>query len=187
MPKRIKISKEMILDAAFTITREKGIDAVSNREIAKKLNSSIRPIYYQFSSSTELNNELINMIDKYFYRYILDGLNDDLPKYKQVGLNYIKFAQEEKNFFKVLFMSKHYYNDNKFMVENENFKSISDLIKQSVKITDDSIKDFHNSMWIYTHGLACICASGTIVYSLDDIKRLLTNGFDAFVSLYNKK
>ena len=38
MPTKIKITKEMIVDAAFEITREKGIDEVSNREIAKKLN-----------------------------------------------------------------------------------------------------------------------------------------------------
>ena len=41
----------MILDTAFSIAREEGIDNVSNRLIAKRLNSSIRPIYYQFKNS----------------------------------------------------------------------------------------------------------------------------------------
>ena len=40
MPKNIRISKDNILNTALEIVREKGIDAVSNREIAKKLNCS---------------------------------------------------------------------------------------------------------------------------------------------------
>ena len=55
MPTKIKITKEMILDAAFEIAKEEGIEVVSNRTIAKRLNSSIRPIYYQFENSKELN------------------------------------------------------------------------------------------------------------------------------------
>ena len=47
MPKQVKISKDDILKAALEIVRNDGIERVSNREIAKKLNCSIRPIYYQ--------------------------------------------------------------------------------------------------------------------------------------------
>ena len=92
-----------ILNAGFDITRKYGINKVSNRELAKYLNCSIRPIYYQFKNSDELFNELCKKIHDYFYSYILNNLNDKIPKYKQVGLNYIKFAREEKNFYQVLF------------------------------------------------------------------------------------
>ena len=60
MPKSVVITKERILDTAFLLARKKGMSGVSNREIAKKLNSSIRPIYYQFKNSLELNKELID-------------------------------------------------------------------------------------------------------------------------------
>ena len=53
MPTQIKISKEMILDAAFSIVREYGIEKLSNRELANKLKCSIRPIYYQFKNVEE--------------------------------------------------------------------------------------------------------------------------------------
>ena len=45
MPKPTKITKELILEKAFEIAKTQGIEKVINREIAKKLNSSIRPIY----------------------------------------------------------------------------------------------------------------------------------------------
>ena len=59
LPKTLKITKEMILDTAFDIAKEEGMNQVSNREIAKRLNSSIRPIYYQFSNTEELKKELL--------------------------------------------------------------------------------------------------------------------------------
>ena len=70
MSKPVTITKEKILDAAFEITRIEGIKSLSNRAIAKKLNSSIRPIYYQFKNSEELKNELYKKIEEYFYAYI---------------------------------------------------------------------------------------------------------------------
>ena len=106
LSKQIKISKEKILQAAFDIAKEKGIEYVSNREIAKYLSSSIRPIYYQFKNSGELISQLYKKIEKYFCDYITNNLNDTIPKYKQTGINYIKFAKNEKSLFKVLFMSK---------------------------------------------------------------------------------
>ena len=57
MPTQIKISKEMILDSAFSIVREYGIEKLSNREIAKQLKCSIRPIYYQFANVKQLQKE----------------------------------------------------------------------------------------------------------------------------------
>ena len=51
----MKITKEKILETALEIAKEKGLEGVSNREIAKRMNSSIRPIYYQFKNVFELN------------------------------------------------------------------------------------------------------------------------------------
>ena len=70
MPRNVIISKENILNAGFDITRKYGINKVSNRELAKYLNCSIRPIYYQFKNSEELKKELINKIEHYFFDYI---------------------------------------------------------------------------------------------------------------------
>lgn len=67
MSKSVKMTKGMILDNAFDIVRMCGIGKVSNRELAKYLNSSIRPIYYQFENVEELNKELYEKIESFFY------------------------------------------------------------------------------------------------------------------------
>ena len=57
MPTKIKISKDMILDAAFEIVRKDGMEKLSNRELANKLKCSIRPIYHQFENVEQMQKE----------------------------------------------------------------------------------------------------------------------------------
>ena len=183
MPKNIKITKEMILNAAFEITKKDGILKVSNREIAKKLNCSIRPIYYQFKNSDELFNSLYNMIYEYFYKFILANLNDKFPKYKQVGLNYIKFAREEKNFYQVLFLNKNCNLDTFNGNNDSNFNKVKDFIKISTNLSNEDINDFHFKMWTFCHGLATLLANDKIYLTDEQIKILISMEFQALMLL----
>lgn len=184
MSKSVTITKEMILGAAFDIAREKGLDGISNRELAKKLNCSIRPIYYQFENVEELYKELYNEIEKYFYKFLMDNMNDEMPKYKQVGINYIKFAKEEKELFKILFMSEIDLGLDDFINKDmEDFKELSKLIKISTNLNDEDIESFHIKMWIFSHGLATLVASSTINLSDEQLKQLLSLEFQALMLL----
>ena len=184
MSKNVTITKEMILASAFDIVREKGLEVISNRELAKKLNCSIRPIYYQFQNVEELYNELYVEIEKYFYKFLMDNMNDDMPKYKQVGINYIKFAKEEKEFFKILFMSEVDLGLNDFIAKDmEDFKELSKLIKISTNLNDEDIESFHIKMWIFSHGLATLVASSTLNISDKQLKQLLSLEFQALMLL----
>lgn len=184
MSKNVTITKEMILVSAFDIVREKGLEGISNRELAKKLNCSIRPIYYQFQNVEELYNELYVEIEKYFYKFLMDNMNDDMPKYKQVGINYIKFAKEEKEFFKILFMSEVDLGLNNFIAKDmEDFKELSKLIKISTNLNDEDIESFHIKMWIFSHGLATLVASSTLNISDKQLKQLLSLEFQALMLL----
>ncbi len=184
MSKSVTITKKMILGAAFDIAREKGLDGISNRELAKKLNCSIRPIYYQFENVEELYKELYNEIEKYFYKFLMDNMNDEMPKYKQVGINYIKFAKEEKELFKILFMSEIDLGLDDFINKDmEDFKELSKLIKISTNLNDEDIESFHIKMWIFSHGLATLVASSTINLSDEQLKQLLSLEFQALMLL----
>ena len=183
MSKPTKITKEIILEKALEIIRTQGIEKVSNREIAKKLNSSIRPIYYQFKNSEELYNELLMKMETYFYSFLLDNEIEDIPKYKQIGINYIKFAKEETNIFKALFMKKNNLVVENFIGQIKEFKEIEKFVKVSTNLKNEEIKSFHVKMWIFTHGLATLVASNTINFNDQQIRDLLSYEFQALMLL----
>lgn len=184
MAKTTKITKEKILETALEIAKEKGLEGVSNREIAKRMNSSIRPIYYQFKNVFELNKELYITILKYFYNFLMNHAIPDMPKYKQVGINYIKFAKEENQLFKILFMTNiNMLPDDFIMNDYEDFQEIIKIVKNSTNLIDDDSKSFHMKMWIFTHGIATLVATKTINFSDQQIEDLLTKEFNALMSL----
>lgn len=184
MPTTIRITKEMILNAAFDITRNEGIEKLSNLEIAKKMNCSIRPIYYQFKNSEELYKELYNKINSYFYDFIMKNIVDDIPHYKQIGINYIKFAQEETNLFKVLFMSPARNLPNTFVeTDKTGFAGVVAAIKLSTHLSDKDIKSFHTKMWIFVHGIATLTVSKSVKFTEEQIRDLLSQEFQALMLL----
>lgn len=179
-----KITKDMILDTAFELARKNGIDSVSNREIAKKLNSSIRPIYYQFKNAEELKQQLCKKIEKYFYKFLFDNMNDDMPKYKQIGIKYIEFAKKENNLFKLLFMSDSNYFMTSFVErDEEDYNELTKFIRLSTNLNNEEIESFHTLMWIFAQGIASLVACGTIKFTDSQIRDLLSYEFQALMLL----
>lgn len=184
VPKEVKITKEKILEAAFKIVKEQGLERLSNREIAKKLKCSIRPIYYQFKNVEELKRELYLKIENYFYIFLMDKMTEDIPKYKQIGIRYVDFARKEKNLFKILFMSKSEFLPEEFVAKDgKDFEKIRKIIKMSTNLTDEDINSFHIKMWIFTHGVATLVASSTVKFEDEQVKELLSLEFQALMLL----
>ena len=184
MPTKIKISKDMILDAAFEIVRKYGMEKLSNRELANKLKCSIRPIYYQFENVEQMQKELYMKIEQYFYKFLLDNMIEGIPQYKQVGINYIKFAKKEKKLFQTLFMSDIGLTPDAFVTKSGNdYKEIEKLVRISTNLKDDDIKDFHTRMWIFCHGIATLVANGTVKLTDNQIQELLSDEFQALMLL----
>ena len=174
----------MILETAFEIVRKYGTEKLSNRELASKLNCSIRPIYYQFENSEELQKELYKKIERYFYKFLLDNMIEDIPKYKQVGINYIKFAKKEQKLFQTLFLNETGLTPNAFVSKDgDDYKELEKLIKISTKLEEEDIKSFHTKMWIFCHGIATLVANDTVSLTDEQIEQLLSYQFQALMLL----
>ena len=60
MPPKAKVTREMILQTVFQITREQGFEAVNARSIAESLNCSTRPIFTCYENMEELKKEFLD-------------------------------------------------------------------------------------------------------------------------------
>ena len=65
MPPRAKITKEMVIDAAFEVAREAGAENINARTVAKKLNCSTQPVMYHFATIEELKGYAWNWVELY--------------------------------------------------------------------------------------------------------------------------
>ena len=188
MPPVTKVSKDEIIDKTYQILSRDGIESINARRIAKELNCSVQPIFSNFNSMEDLINEVTNLVKQKCFDYLLSGSKDSCKPYKQVGINYIKFAKEETNFFKFLFMSGSDLVPKEFISrDNEDYQELTKLIKLSTQLKDEDIADFHTKMWVFTHGIAMLVATDTVKLTESQIKELLSLEFQALMLLEENK
>ena len=51
MPAKPKVTKEMIVDAAFEIARKEGMENINARTVSEKLSCSTQPVMYHLAQS----------------------------------------------------------------------------------------------------------------------------------------
>ena len=71
MPPRAKITKEMVIDAAFAVARETGAETINARTVSKKLNCSTQPVMYHFATIEELKKAAYEKADWYHSEYLM--------------------------------------------------------------------------------------------------------------------
>lgn len=172
MPPIKRIDRESILSAAENLLATEGMDAINARRLATFLNSSVQPIFYNFKSMDDLKDELINRIYGIYQKYMNEGKKHTKP-YKGMGLAYIGFARDYPNYFKEIFMRKSDLSASMFITNDD---VGNDVIKKGMELTgftEEEQKKFHLSVWVFTHGLACLVATNTVNLDNDEVDRLL--------------
>ena len=180
MPAKKQITKQKILEAAVEIVRQCGIAALNMRTLAKACACSTQPIYLSFSGMDELKTavarEVLNTFNSYIEREIASGA---YPEYKAVGMGYIRFAKEQKQFFKYLLM-----NDGMAQtgLREESFNESVFMIMKNYGLYQDDAAKLHLQMWIFVHGIASMFATDYIDWDWETVSKLVT---DAYKGLSN--
>ena len=95
MPPKAKVTREMIVDAAFEILRSEGEQAVNVRTVSQALNCSTQPVMYHFKTIGALKRALYEKADAY-HTACITQIHGAQPM-RDIGLNYIRFGVRERN------------------------------------------------------------------------------------------
>ena len=87
MPPKPKITKEMVIDAAFELARETGAENINARTVAKKLHCSTQPVMYHFATMEELKKAAYAKADRYHSEYLMNIENPQKGAMLGIGLN----------------------------------------------------------------------------------------------------
>ncbi|MBD5520070.1 MAG: TetR/AcrR family transcriptional regulator [Lachnospiraceae bacterium] len=183
MPPKAKFTKEEIITAALEITRKDGIEAVTARELGNVLNSSARPIFTVFKNMDEVISEVLKAARKFYNEYVREGMKET-PAFKGVGMSYIKFAMREEKLFQLLFMREQKEVkdiDNVLAAIDENYEIILNSVRDLYKLNDDDALGLYQNIWIYTHGIATLCATKVCNFTEEEVGRMLTEVFTSLL------
>lgn len=178
MPPKSKFTKEEIITAALEITSQDGISYVTARAIGIKLNSSPRPIFTVFKSMDEVIQEVKKSARSLYNTYVKEGLKEEIS-FRGVGRQYIKFSVEQAKLFQLLFMSEQPEGTtlNSLPLFDDNYDNIILSITKQYGLHNDDALTLYKHLWVYTHGIASMCATKTLVFSVDEMNKMITEVF----------
>lgn len=174
MPPKPKITQQMILDGAVALVEMQGIDSLSAKNLAKQLNCSTQPIFWHYDSLKDIVNYVENYAEQLFAKYIRNELKD-IGAYKAIGINYVLFAKEHKELFKLLLMSNK--SGQNILRENANLPYIWQTIQNEYKVPQQTAQQIAQEMWLFAHGMATMIATDTADIDESQVSIMLTEVF----------
>lgn len=185
MPPKPKYTREEITAAALEVVSQKGIAALTAKELGHALNTSTTPIFTVFDSMQDVQNEVKAAAMARFESYA-HKTGADMPIFKQIGMKMILFAKEEPWLYQLVFMSA-----------NSDVRSFDDIyarlgtvadecldtIRRDYGLSDADARTLFEHTWIHTFGIGVLCATGMCHFSDEQISQMLTQDFTAMMTL----
>ena len=169
MPKKPTTTKEAMIDGAFRLIREQGHEALTVRNLASFLGCSTQPIMYQFPDTEILKDLTYQKADAFHSEYILTA--GDLL---EIGIRYIRFAEEEPQLFRFLFQSGRFSGLSlEDLIRAPEAADVLAAVRTEEDLTTEEATAFFEPLVAVVHGYASLIANNGMIYDPDTIRRAL--------------
>ncbi len=184
MPPKAKITREMILETGLELIRQAGADALNVRRIAERLGCSTQPVMYHFPKMEELKQALYAAVDAYHSEYLIrfDPVKDD--PMLSVGLQYIRFAAEERELFRFLMQSEHFRSQRmQDVTDMPELAPILEILQTEAQITAEQSRQAFSALFYAAHGMASLLANNTMTFDESYCANILVNVFMGVIGM----
>lgn len=186
MPPKVKITKDDIVNAAVDVVRHSGAQAINARTLASVLGCSTQPIFSNYSTMDALRMAVVERADALFRDYMHREIDSgEYPAYKASGMAYIRFAKEEKELFKLLYMRDR---SSEFVPEESGLtEEMETIVHNNTGLDGTNAQLFHLEMWAYVHGIATMFATGFLDLEWELVSKLLTDAYQGLRKQFEKE
>jgi len=184
MARKEVITKEMILEGAFSMVRKSGLEAVTARKLAQEIGCSTQPIFRVYKNMEELYKELYHEARVFYEEFYEGNTLVDATPFVGLGLSYIRFSQKETNLFKLLFLTKH--DEDQTMYDLINGSNHQGFVIREIRRIPDLNPDHAGSIFMkiftFIHGMACMAVSGEFDLEQAEVIKMIQDAYYAFTS-----
>ena len=167
MPTKPTTTKEAVIEGAFRLVREKGHECLTARNLAAFLGCSTQPIMYQFPNMDLLKDLTYRKADAFHSAYILAG--GDLL---EIGLRYIRFAEEEPRLFRFLFQSGRFSGLSlEDLIRAPETAGVLDAVSSEEGLAPEEAVSSFEPLAALVHGYASLIANNAMKYDPDAIRK----------------
>lgn len=174
MAPRNKFTREEMVEAAVRVVREKGIDALTAKALASELGVSTQPVFTCFHTIEEAKREVRTAAERMYDSYMEEGLHMKVP-FLGVGMQYINFAKEEPQLYRLLFLTTSEDGSSSVMDALHHSQNlVRESLQQTYHIDAQTADRYYRDMWLVVHSLATLVVTGGCPYSEEEMGHILT-------------
>ncbi len=181
MARKESITKTMLLEAAFEMVKEEGIESLTARKLAAKTGCSTQPIFRIYKNMEEVTEEVFLKAMSYYNEYFKNFAKRSSVPFVDLGMAYIAFAQNDPNLFKVLFVSKERFGHSLYEILNGERQFVGHEINKAKNEGCKNPSGMFMQMWIFIHGAACMSLTGDYDLGEEETKKLLADAYKSFM------
>ena len=186
MPAVKKVSREEIIDAAVDVLRDGGFSSINARSVAKKLGCSTQPIYLSFKNMGELKAALSKRAIEMHTKHVRDSLRaheGNYSRYSSYGMGFVKFAAEEKQLFRWLYLEGEQFGQYQ---KDVLLSEIIEVIMDEFGYSEDVARRFHQDMIYFSYGLAILANTDHLDLTEAELQEAFRREFRALITIYGK-
>lgn len=155
MPKQ-RITREMVVDAAFAIAQESGPERATVAAIAARLGCSVQPIYSYCRSMDGLRQAVAERADAALAQHLAARL-DPADPFRSTGQAYVQFARQQPHLFRMAVLRRRQGIDSfEALYRQEADPRMAGRIAAQLGLPEAQARQLHLHMLIYTMGLGAI-------------------------------
>ena len=178
MPAKAKVTKEMIVDTAFAIAREAGVENINARTVSERLHCSTQPVMYHFSTIEGLKRTVYAKADLYHSEYLMNMKKPQKGAALGIGMNYIRFAIEEPHLFRFLFQSDYFSGKTLLeLIDADELLPVLSAMQSKLNMNIEQTKKVFLTVFLFAHGYASIVANNAVRYDEDMINSQLDQAY----------
>lgn len=182
MPKQ-RITKEMVVEAAFELAREQGIEQVLVKNIANRLGCSVQPIYSYCSNMEELKKDVQKRTAEFFREYVAAHVDKE-DYFHSIGKTYLLLSKEEPNLFELYFLRKRAgctATSLQELYEQECNFAVAEFLAEKLSISMEAARKLHLNMVIYNTGISTMMVSSNFGIPIEELDRQLVETYEVFL------
>ena len=174
MAPKNKFTKEEMVEAALRVVRAKGIGGLTAKTLADELGTSTQPVFTAFKSMDGVKQEVYAAAVRVYDGYTNAGLQEKIP-FLGVGMQYIRFAREEPELYRLLFLTKPTEKEHSAMKAMGHLQELVRPTLTAIYHTSAEEADLYfRDLWLVVHSLSTLIVTGDCPYSDLEIGQILT-------------
>lgn len=180
MARKKEIFKQQILEVAYKMAIENGVDSLTARKVAEAADCSTQPIYLEFKNMNDLRHQVLEMIQEKLKSSVFEEsfVGDPLI---DLELSYIYFAAKHPQLFRAMYVEGKFGSANisEFSMEI-GLRKLEESYPEN-DFSEDKKRNIVTGSWIIATGIGALVATGMIEINQDQMVEIISAQINDFI------